>query len=90
MFLDRKFGYVESLDYTLLPGFSKLGTSQKIKIHEAYERGYQSSKHMGIKIAVGTGFETAKETFASLVGTTNKIIAQQIPLSIFAGLENCQ
>ena len=90
MFLDRKFGYTESQDYTQLPGFEKLSADQQKRVHGAFDMGYMSAKHMGIKIALGTGHATAKaaleEELNSKTTTTSDV---DVPPSIFAGLDNC-
>lgn len=83
------FGYEESQDYAQLPGFDKLTPEQQNYVHEEYERGYNKAKHMGIKVAMGKGFMTAKRALEESQEETS-VKQQPTPPSIFAGLENCQ
>jgi hypothetical protein len=83
------FGYEESQDYVQLPGFDKLTPEQQKYVHEEYERGYSKSKHLGIKVAMGKGFMTAKRALEEAQEETT-VKQQPTPPSIFAGLENCQ
>lgn len=83
------FGYDESLDYSKLPGFDKLTEEQQKHVHEEFERGYNKAKHMGVKIALGKGHQTAKVALEQFQQTSTKK-EQPVPPSIFAGLENCQ
>lgn len=83
------YGYEESQDYAQLPGFGKLSAEQQKYVHEEYERGYNKSKHLGIKVAMGKGFQTAKLTLEQLQQEI-AVKQQPTPPSIFEGLENCQ
>jgi hypothetical protein len=89
MFLNQKFGYPESLDYTMLPAFNTLNEEQQKQVHDAFERGYLLTKHMGIKIALGTGHETAKYELEQILLRKPSFVEQSVPPSIFAGLDNC-
>jgi hypothetical protein len=75
-------------DYTTLPGFEKLSDEQRKIIGEAYERGYLSAKHLGVKLATGRGYETAKLAIEQFKAQT--AAEQPVPPSIFEGLENCK
>lgn len=90
MFLNYKFDYPESLDYTRLPGYERLSSKQQQRIHEAYEQAYHSVKHLGIKIATGRAHETAKLALSSELKSPTPV--SEIPMipSIFSGLDNCQ
>ena len=88
MFLNHVIGYNESLDYKTLPGFDKLTVVQQQRVHEAFERGYLSGKHMGVKIALGKGHETAR--LALVEEQKSCEVFSDVPPSIFAGLDNCQ
>ena len=58
-------------------------------VHEEYESGYNKDKHLGIKIAMGKGHQTAKVALEQFL--EEKTVKQQVtPPSIFAGLDNCQ
>jgi hypothetical protein len=81
--------YEDSQNYINLPGFDKLTAEQQKRVHEEYTRGYNSSQHLGIKIAMGKGFQTAKCAFEECQKRTS-VGEQTVPPSIFAGLENCQ
>ena len=83
------FGYEESQDYAQLPGFDKLTAEQQKRVHEEYERGYNAAKHLGIKVAMGKGHQTAKRILEQFQEETC-VKQQPTPPSIFAGLENCQ
>ena len=83
------FGYEESQDYAQLPGFDKLTEEQQKYVHSEYERGYNSSKHLGIKTAVGKGHSTAKRALEECQVETS-VKQQPTPPSIFTGLENCR
>ena len=89
MFLDRKFGYTESLDYSTLPGFEKLSEEQQKYVHEEFERGYLGAVHMGMKIALGKGHETAKIAMTEAIKLKAVVKSDPAPCSIFYGLENC-
>jgi phage anti-repressor protein len=83
------YGYEESQDYSQLSGFEKLTEEQQKQVHQEYERGYNTAKHMGIKIAMGKGHQTAKRALEKF--QEEKAVKQQpTPSSIFDGLENCQ
>jgi hypothetical protein len=83
------FSYLESQDYVQLPGFDQLTEDQQKLVHTEYERGYNTAKHLGIKVAMGKGFQTAK---ISLEHVEQEIAVrrQPTPPSIFEGLANCQ
>lgn len=83
------FGYDESQDYSQLPGFDSMTEEQQKYVHEEYERGYNKAKHMGIKIAIGKGHQTAKVALEKLQQEA-AVKKQSTPPSIFVGLENCQ
>ena len=83
------FGYEESQDYAQLPGFDVLTPEQQKYVHEEYERGYNKAKHMGLKVAMGKGFMTAKRALEEAQVETS-VKQQPTPPSIFAGLANCQ
>jgi hypothetical protein len=82
------FGYEESQDYAQLPGFDKLTPEQQKYVHEEYERAYNKSKHLGIKVAMGKGCQTAKVALEQFQ-EEKKVKQQPTPPSIFSGLENC-
>lgn len=84
------FEYMESLDYAILPGFSKLNEEQQQQIHSEFERGYTTAKSLGLKVAMGKGHETARLALEELQKNPPKSKTQAVPPSIFAGLENCQ
>jgi hypothetical protein len=88
MFLNHTFGYPESLDYAILPGFERLSEENQRRVHAAFEMGYNSAKHMGVKTAMGTGHETAKLELEELLKPV-PAVEQSVPPSIFAGLDNC-
>ena len=76
-------------DYTTLPGFGKLTEEQQRMIQAEYQRGYMSATHLGVKLATGRGYETAKLALEQF----NKAKApkdQPTPPSIFEGLDNCR
>lgn len=73
-------------EYTLLPGFDKLTEEQQKQVRSEYERGYMSGSHLGIKIATGRGYETAKLAIENLQKAKPVAIEQPVPPSIFAGL----
>jgi hypothetical protein len=83
------YGYEESQDYSQLPGFDKLTEEQQKQVHAEYECGYNASKHLGQKVAMGKGFQTAKLTLEQLRQEI-AVKQQPTPPSIFEGLENCQ
>jgi len=83
------YGYEESLDYSHLPGFDKLTEEQQKIVHTEYERGYNAGKHLGIKIAMGKGFQTVKLSLEHLEQEV-AVKLQPTPPSIFEGLANCQ
>ena len=83
------FGYEESQDYVQLPGFDKLTEDQQKQVHLEYERGYNAAKHLGIKVAMGKGFQTAKVCLEHLE-QEKAVKLQPTPPSIFEGLANCQ
>jgi cystathionine beta-lyase family protein involved in aluminum resistance len=72
----------------MIPGYEKLSESQQQRVFDAFERGYNHSKHMGVNIAVGTGYETAKLALAEELKSIESKV-EEIPPSIFAGLDNC-
>ena len=84
----KAFGYEESLDFHILPGYEKLLGDQQQRVFDAYERGYNHANHMGVTIAVGTGFETAKLALAEELKSIEHP-SNDVPPSIFIGLENC-
>ena len=81
--------YEDSQNYKNIPGFDTLTAEQQKHVHEEYERGYNAAKHMGIKVAMGKGFQTAKRALEECQ-LKACLKDQRVPPSIFEGLENCQ
>jgi len=84
------YDYEESQDYSKLPGFEKLTEEQRRHVHAEYERGYNSAKHMGLKVAMGKAHETAKRALGECLADGPALQEQPVPPSIFSGLENCR
>ena len=87
MFLDR---YPQSSDYCTIPGFEKLTEAQRLRVHEAFERGYRAGNNAGMLIAIGRGLATAKLAIEEALKSKTVRPQQEVPASIFAGLDNCQ
>jgi hypothetical protein len=75
-------------DYSALQGFEKLNEEQKRIVQAEYERGYMSARHLGIKLATGRGYETAKLALEQQF-RPKTLKEQPVPPSIFEGLDNC-
>jgi hypothetical protein len=76
-------------DYNTLPGFEKLNEGQQRIIQAEYERGYMSARHLGVKLATGRGYETAKLALEQQFKPKDPK-QQPTPPSIFEGLDNCK
>jgi hypothetical protein len=86
MFLNCKFGYPESLDFTALPEYGRLKESQQAEVCKEYERAYRQYSHIGLKVAGGRAFETAVRAIAEQIGKPPSEVMQSPP-SIFADTE---
>ena len=73
MHLFRNMQEPESTDITTYPGYTKLSSDQQKKVAETYSNVFNNSQgRVGIKIAQGIAFETAKkmcESFDAAPGT---------------------
>lgn len=90
MYLDQKFGFIETLDYTTLPKFHTLTAAQQMLVAETFDNAFHSSKHMGINIALGKAHENIKALIEHMAAQKPVITEQPVPPSIFAGLSNCE
>jgi len=88
-FLHYKFGYLESLDYSQLPGFESLSATKQSQVHEAFSAAYRSTIHLGMNIALGKAHENAKAALAE-AQIPEAPVRQELPRSIFEGLDNCK
>jgi hypothetical protein len=82
--------YNNEFDYTTLSGFEKLTEEQQKTVQAEYERGYMSATHLGVKLATGRGYETAKLAVEQFTNKQKAPKDQPTPPSIFEGLENCR
>lgn len=89
-FINYKFGYVESLDYTQLPGYEKLSAPQQERLLEVYTQAYHAALPSGIIIAIGRSHEDAKLALAEILKEAVVPKKEEAPRSIFIGLDNCQ
>jgi hypothetical protein len=81
--------YTESLDYAQLPGFDRLTEKQQQHVHEVYSMAYHATKSMGMRTAMGRAHESAKMAVQEAL-RPQSAISQDVPPSIFDGLENCR
>jgi hypothetical protein len=85
-----KWGFVESLDFKPLPGQEKLNEAQTKILLEAYNQAYRSVQPLvGDKIAIGKAQATAKLVLEELLKNP-VVLEEEMPRSIFYGLDNCQ
>jgi hypothetical protein len=86
-----KWGFVESLDFKPLPGQEKLNEAQTKILLEAYNQAYRSALPLvGDKIAIGKAQATAKIVLEELLKAASALQEEEMPRSIFYGLDNCQ
>jgi hypothetical protein len=87
MFLDRKIGYTESLDFTALAEYKALPVADQQAVFEMYTNAYRSAMHLGQKIAAGKAHENAKNEIMRRNATVPVVVEQPVPPSIFASVD---